>query len=246
MSDTKPTDPQSNLLPPERTPPSGPVPPAEAQADAAGEAAGDTLVFPSIVGLELGFNAAEDRVVMLARTHQSEIRVILLTRRMMGQLLGHYADLMRRTSPAVARAPSAHQNEVLQMEQVSALMSAAPQQPISTPVSGPGSAPGSAPGSGQAATVADAPRSFHLVTEIRMQVNDSHLSLGFIGPQQSFTATSEAPTAPIAAATMDRAEAHRFLAMLNDKAVEAGWGLEGICPWLTSAGLAPSAQLQVN
>jgi hypothetical protein len=85
MSDTKPTDPQSNLLPPERTPPSGPVPPAEAQADAAGEAAGDTLVFPSIVGLELGFNAAEDRVVMLARTHQSEIRVILLTRRMMAQ-----------------------------------------------------------------------------------------------------------------------------------------------------------------
>lgn len=195
----------------------------------------DTVTFPSIVGLEMGFNPTEDRVVMSARTHAAGVRVILLTRRMMGQLLGHYAELMKRTSPAVARAPSAQQNEVLQMEHVSALMAGASAPPSPAP----------APAAGEAA-VEPPPQSAHLVTEIRMQVNDAHLMIGFIGPARFTPGADETLIAPIAAATMDRAEAHRFLALLNDKAKEGGWGLEGLCPWLTSDGLAPSAQLQVN
>lgn len=194
----------------------------------------DTVTFPSIIGLEMGFNPTEDRVVMLGRTHSAGVRVILLTRRMMGQLLSHYAELMKRTSPAVARAPSAHQNEVLQMEHVSALMSGA-AAPAAAPEAAEGEAPPEPP-----------EQSAHLVTEIRMQVNDAHLMIGFIGPARFTPGVDETLIAPIAAATMDRAEAHRFLALLNDKAKEGGWGLEGLCPWLTSDGLAPSAQLQVN
>ena len=195
----------------------------------------ETVTFPSIIGLEMGFNPTEDRVVMLGRTHSAGVRVILLTRRMMGQLLSHYAELMKRTSPAVARAPSAHQNEVLQMEHVSALMSGASAAPAPTPV----------PVEGEA-SVEPPQQTAHLVTEIRMQVNDAHLIIGFIGPARFTPGADETLIAPIAAATMDRAEAHRFLALLNDKAKEGGWGLEGLCPWLTSDGLAPSAQLQVN
>lgn len=194
----------------------------------------DTVTFPSIIGLEMGFNPTEDRVVMLGRTHSAGVRVILLTRRMMGQLLSHYAELMKRTSPAVARAPSAQQNEVLQMEHVSALMSGA-AAPAAAPEAAEGEAPPEPP-----------EQSAHLVTEIRMQVNDAHLMIGFIGPARFTPGVDETLIAPIAAATMDRAEAHRFLALLNDKAKEGGWGLEGLCPWLTSDGLAPSAQLQVN
>lgn len=200
----------------------------------ASQSSEDTVTFPSIIGLEMGFNPTEDRVVMLGRTHSAGVRVILLTRRMMGQLLSHYAGLMKRTSPAVARAPSAHQNEVLQMEHVSALMSGA-AAPAAAPEAAEGVAPPEPP-----------EQSAHLVTEIRMQVNDAHLMIGFIGPARFTPGVDETLIAPIAAATMDRAEAHRFLALLNDKAKEGGWGLEGLCPWLTSDGLAPSAQLQVN
>ncbi|MFY7959588.1 MAG: hypothetical protein ACOVVK_05860, partial [Elsteraceae bacterium] len=198
----------------------------------------ETVTFPSVVGLEMGFNPTEDRVVMLARTHSAGIKVILLTRRMMGQLLSHYAEVMKRTSPAVARAASAHQNEVLQMEHVSALLAgAAAPTPTAKPLTGEGE--------GDAASDQPA-QTAHLVTEVRMQVNDSHLTIGFIGPSRFTPGVDETLIAPIAAATMDRVEAHRFLALLNDKAKEGGWGLEGLCPWLTSDGLAPSAQLQVN
>lgn len=200
------------------------------------QSAAENLVFPSIIGLDMGVNPQEDRVVMIARTHAQGSRVILLTRRMMIQLLGHYSDLMKRTSPAVARAPSAQQLEVLQMEHVGALIAGGSQ---ATP----------APASDAAATPQEAPRpaeSVHLVTEIRLQVSDTHLILGFMGQSRHAIGVDETRIDPVAAATMDRAEAHRFLAMLNDKAREAGWGLEGLCPWLTSDGLAASAQLQVN
>lgn len=195
----------------------------------------ETVTFPSIIGLEMGVNPTEDRVVMLARTHAAGVKVILLTRRMMGQLLSHYAELMKRTSPAVARAASAHQNEVLQMEHVSALLAVA-----SAP------APAAAEASEGEAAVEQPKQTAHLVTEVRMQVNDAHLMIGFIGPARFTPGADETLIAPIAAATMDRAEAHRFLALLNDKAKEGGWGLEGLCPWLTSDGLAPSADRQVN
>ncbi len=199
--------------------------------------AAETLTFSSIVALDMGFNPPEDRVVMIARTHDGGRRIILLTRRIMMQLLSYYADLMKRTSPAAARAPSQHQNEVLQMEHVSALASA----PAPTP-SSPDAAGHSDGGSAPEQVV----ETVHLVTEIRMQVSDTQLMIGFIGPRRHAADADEATIAPIAAATMDRAEAHRFLAMLNDKAREAVWGLDGLCPWLTSDGLAPSAQLQVN
>jgi len=193
-----------------------------------------TITFPSIIGLEMGFNPTEDRVVMLARTHSSGVRIILLTRRIMGQLLSHYAELIKRTSPAVARAPSAQQNEVLQMEHVSALMAG-------------GSAAAAQPPAEEGDPASEPPKqSAHLVTEVRMQVNEAHLMIGFIGPARSTPGVDEMLIEPIAAATMDRAEAHRFLALLNDKAKEGGWGLDSLCPWLTSDGLAPSAQIQVN
>lgn len=196
-------------------------------------AAPETLTFPSIVALDMGINQPEDRVVMIARTQAAGRKIILLTRRMMGQLLGNYAELMKRTSPAVARAPSAHQNEVLQMEHVSALITAAPPAPT------PDSAAADEPSDQQAETV-------HLITEIRLQVTDSHLMIGFIGQRRHAPGIDENANDAVAAATMDRTEAHRFLAMLNDKAREAMWGLDGLCPWLTSEGLAPSAQAQVN
>ncbi len=197
----------------------------------------DTLTFPSVIGLEMGFNPTEDRVVMIARTHSAGVKVILLTRRIMGQLLGHYAELMKRTSPAVARAPSQHQDEVLHMEHVSALMSN----------TGAPAAPGPQPPAPQPDAGGDpVQQSVHLATEIRMQMNDAHLMLGFIGPARFPPATDETLIAPIAAATMDRSEAHRFLALLNDKAKEGGWGLEGLCPWLTADGLTPPDKLQMN
>lgn len=199
-------------------------------------AAPETLTFPSIVALDMGINQPEDRVVMIARTQAAGRKIILLTRRMMGQLLGNYAELMKRTSPAVARAPSAHQNEVLQMEHVSALIT--PATPAPAPVSADSEAGTELPD--------QQPETVHLITEIRLQVTDSHLMIGFIGQRRHAPGIDENANDPVAAATMDRTEAHRFLAMLNDKAREAMWGLDGLCPWLTSEGLAPSAQVQVN
>jgi len=194
----------------------------------------DAVTFPSIVALDMGFNPQEDRVVMIARTHNDGRRIVLLTRRMMTQLLGHYAELMKRTSPAVARAPSAHLDEVLQMEHVSALSKISPPSPAQD-----------AAKSGEKPETLS-PETVHLVSEIRMQVSDSQLMIGFMGQRRHAPDVDEAAVAPVAAATMDRTEAHRLLALLNDKAREAGWGLDGICPWLSSDGLAASAQIQVN
>jgi len=196
----------------------------------------ETLRFPSVIALDMGFNAQEDRVIMIARTIAGGRRVIFVTRRMMAQLLGHSAELMTRPSPAAARAPSAQRNEVLQMEHVGAL---------TTPPASPPPAAASNPEAGLPAS--DQPlESAHLVTEIRMQVTESQLMIGFMGQRRNAAGADEQLIDTIAAATMDRAEAHRFLAMLNDRARDAEWGLEGLCPWLSGEGLAPTAQLQVN
>jgi hypothetical protein len=191
-----------------------------------------SITFPSATKLDLGINETEDRLVMMAHTQAHGLRGLLLTRRMLAILMDHYGKLIKQTSPA-SKAFHGHQDEILQMEHIGALSTSAPQ---------------SIPNAEQQQLVSVTPslETIHLVTEVTMQMNDNHLIIGFSGQQRHAPGIDQTPVAPVTAINLDRTNAHKFLAMLNDKAKEAGWGLDGRYPWLNSVDLTVPEQRPVN
>ncbi|MEO9901155.1 hypothetical protein [Nisaea sp.] len=192
-----------------------------------------SITFPSALKLDLGINPTEDRLVMVAHTAANGVRAMLLTRRMLVVLMDHYGNILKQTSPA-AKAQLKHQNEILQMEHIGALFS---DKTAST----------SAPIEQQSpASNALHPETIHLVTEVTMQMNDDHLLIGFSGQRQNTANGNEAEVTPVAAVNLDRTNAHKVLALLNDKAREAGWGLDNLYPWLNNSQLVTSEQKPAN
>ena len=192
-----------------------------------------SITFPSALKLDLGLNLKEDRLVMIAHTAASGARAMLLTRRMLVVLMDHYGNILKQTSPA-AKAQLQHQNEILQMEHISALFADSEKS-------------ASAPGEQQPpASIELHPESVHLVTEVTMQMKDDHIIIGFSGQRQNTATSNEADVTPVAAVNLDRITAHKVLALFNDKAREAGWGLDTLYPWLDNSELVTSEQRPAN
>tara|TARA_E500000318_G_scaffold88124_1_gene85248 strand:+ start:10054 stop:10650 length:597 start_codon:yes stop_codon:yes gene_type:complete len=192
-----------------------------------------SVTFPSASKLDLGINLTEDRLVMVAHTAANGVRAMLLTRRMLVVLMDHYGKLLKQTSPA-AKAQQKHQDEILQMEHIGALFSN-------------NTAGASAPTEQQQpASIAFSLEATYLVTEVTLQMNENHLVIGFSGQQQQAPDGDEAAVTPVAAFNLDRTNAHKVLALLNDKAREAGWGLDTLYPWLNNSELVASEQRPVN
>jgi hypothetical protein len=77
--------------------------------------------YPIANQLDVGTNAVEDRVVLIASTKGHGRRAVLLTRRLMKSLLSKYAQVLEQTSETASQAAAGHKNEILQMEYVAAL-----------------------------------------------------------------------------------------------------------------------------
>ncbi|WP_193171944.1 hypothetical protein [Nisaea nitritireducens] len=192
-----------------------------------------SVTFPSASKLDLGINLTEDRLVMVAHTAADGVRAMLLTRRMLVVLMDHYGNLLKQTSPA-AKAQQEHQDEILQMEHIGALFSN-------------NTASESAPtGQQQPAPIAFSLEAAYLVTEVTLQMNENHLVIGFSGLRLHASSGDDATVTPVAAFNLDRTNAHKVLALLNDKAREAGWGLDTLYPWLNNSELVASEQRPVN
>jgi hypothetical protein len=192
-----------------------------------------SITFPSASKLDLGINLTEDRLVMVAHTAANGVRAMLLTRRMLVVLMDHYGKLLKQTSPA-AKAQQKHQDEILQMEHIGALSSN-------------NTASASAPTEQQQpASIAFSLDAAYLVTEVTLQMNENHLVIGFSGQRQQVSSGDEATVTPVAAFNLDRTNAHKVLALLNDKAREAGWGLDNLYPWLNNSQLVVSEQRPAN
>jgi len=190
-----------------------------------------SITFPSASKLDLGINLTEDRLVMVAHTAANGVRAMLLTRRMLVVLMDHYGNLLKQTSPA-AKAQQKHQDEILQMEHIGALFS--------------NSTASASDEQQQPASIAFSLETAHLVTEVTIQMNENHLVIGFSGQRQQASSGDEPPVTPVAAIHLDRTSAHKFLALLNDKAREAGWGLDNLYPWLNNSKLVASEQRPAN
>lgn len=192
-----------------------------------------SVTFPSASKLDLGINLTEDRLVMVAHTTENGVRAMLLTRRMLVVLMDHYGNLLKQTSPA-AKAQQELQDEILQMEHIGALSSdSAPSASAPTEQQQP-------------ASITFSQETAYLVTEVTIQMNDNHLVIGFSGRRQQASSGNEVSVTPVAAFHLDRINAHKFLALLNDKAREAGWGLDNLYPWLNNSELVASEQRPVN
>ena len=177
--------------------------------------------FPRARGLGAGFSVIDDRLVLLARTVKDDVRTVMLTRRILRALLDNYVRILRDTSPAAARAPAPHREEVLHMEHLGALNESLPGA-------------NDADGSDEASkAVIENP---FLVVDVILQPKDELFLLGFLGvPLSAGGAWEPTSPQPIIAVSLTRGDAHRFLSLLIRKSKEAGWDLADRYGWLASA-----------
>lgn len=78
----------------------------------------------------------------------------------------------------------------------------------------------------------DDPPTAFLVTEIKFQVAEDHIVIGFLGRVRHADGRDGLEDMPVWAMRLDRPNLHRVLALLRDKAREAKWGLEPDAAWM--------------
>jgi hypothetical protein len=175
--------------------------------------------YPVANQLDVGTNAVEDRVVLIASTKGHGRRAVLLTRRTMKALLAKYASVLEQTSETASQAAARHKAEVLQMEHVAAL-SQIDQE--STQADGDGA---------HSTPRANAPDAVYLATGVHFQPREGNILLAFDGVHRDVSAPNGTLPEPAMGFVMDRTTAHKVLAMLQDKAEEAGWDLPKPSGW---------------
>ena len=175
--------------------------------------------YPIANQLDVGTNAVEDRVVLIASTKGHGRRGVLLTRRLMKRLLSSYAQVLEKTSETASQAAASHRNEVLQMEFIAAL-SQIDQE------GGDGDGEGD-----HSQQQASAPEAVYLATGVHFQPREGNILLAFDGIHRDASEPNGAQPEPALGFVMDRTSAHKVLAMLQDKAEEAGWSLPKPSGW---------------
>lgn len=182
--------------------------------------------FPVTRKIDIGVDVVEDRLVLVAHTHPG-LRVALLTRRVLRNLLAHMAQVLENTG-AGARSAGEYRDEVLQMEHLGAMTAVQAQEAPPPP-------PGGEAGAAAARPVGAPAAATFLTVEVKVKTNPTHLLIGFLGLPRGEagggTTTAAAPV-PVCAMMLDRADVHRVLALLHDKAALAGWDLAPRKEWM--------------
>lgn len=184
--------------------------------------------FPVTRKIDIGVDVVEDRLVLVAHTHPG-LRVALLTRRVLRRLLAHMAQVLENTG-AAARSAGEYRDEVLQMEHHGAVTAVQAQEPAAPP------AGDEAPGAAAIRPLVVPGAASFLTVEVKVKTNPTHLLIGFLGLPRGDSggggpATAAAPV-PVCAMMLDRADVHRVLALLHDKAALAGWDLAPRKEWM--------------
>jgi hypothetical protein len=174
--------------------------------------------YPIVNQLDVGINAVEDRVAMIVSTKGHGQRAVFLTRRLLKQLLKKYADVLEQTSTTASQAAAGHKDEILQMEHISALS----QIDQETAEKGDG---------GSKSQKVEAPDEAYLATNVHFRVQKGQIVLAFDGVQRGPAGADATQKHALCAFRLDRVTAHRVLAMLQDKANEAGWDLPKPSGW---------------
>lgn len=178
--------------------------------------------YPIANQLDVGTNALEDRVVLIASTKAHGRRALLLTRRLMKSLLAKYAQVLEQTSETASHAAASHRNEVLQMEYIAAL-SQIDQE------SGPDGADDQDGDHSQRKR--RAPDAVYLATGVHFEPRDGNILLAFDGVRRDEQEPNGTTKEPALGFVMDRTTAHKVLAMLKEKGDEAGWDLPKPSGW---------------
>ena len=175
--------------------------------------------YPIANQLDVGINAVEDRVVLIASTKGHGRRGVLLTRRLTKSLLSKYAQVLEQTSETASQAAASHRNEVLQMEYIAAL----------SQIDQEGRQSGGEGDDSQQQT--SAPEAVYLATSVHFQPRDGNILLAFDGVHRDASDPHGNTKEPALGFVMDRTTAHKVLAMLQEKAEEAGWDMPKPSGW---------------
>ena len=183
-----------------------------------------TQDYPIANQLDVGTNALEDRVVLIANTKAHGRRAVLLTRRLMKNLLSKYAKVLEQTSETASQAAASHRNEVLQMEYIAALSQ------IDQECSDHGGE-GDDQGQDHDQQRTERPEAVYLATAVHFEPREGNILLAFDGVHRDVATPHGTTKEPALGFVMDRTTAHKVLAMLQDKAEEAGWDLPKPSGW---------------
>ena len=180
--------------------------------------------YPIANQLDVGTNAVEDRVVLIASTKGHGRRAVLLTRRLMKSLLSKYAEVLEQSSQTASQAPASHKAAILQMEYIAALSQIGQEGTQS----GGGE---DSEGDDQSTQTKRTPDAIYLATAVHFEPREGNILLAFDGIRRDVRQPNGTEPDAALGFVMDRTTAHKVLAMLQDKAKEAGWDLPKPSGW---------------
>jgi hypothetical protein len=155
--------------------------------------------------LSFGYSAAEDRIVGMFRQGSAGASV-LLTRRLVRQLIAQLARFLDQASPVARRAPAAMRAEVVQIEHHSAVAQLARS---------------SDPAAAKEIRAADVRGPALLVTQVNLAPRGSGFLLQF--------GDAEGRAVKL---RLQSADLHRLVGALRQQAQTAQWDLADAVPWL--------------
>lgn len=176
-----------------------------------------TLTYPKAGKLTVGYDQKEDRLALTFHLQDGGFRKAFISRRILAGLLGHMGQKLSASHPMAGH--TAQRDEVLQMEHVASVSAQNLDATASDPT--------------QETQQTQTPPTefsecFH-VTDVRLELQQDILVVGFSG---ELPGDHHATPQPIAALGLGRAEAHRVLRLLRDKADFADWNLEMPALWM--------------
>lgn len=174
--------------------------------------------YPLADRVHLTFDRTHDRIVVALDTRGGKRVAAWLTRRVLRRLLDAYTTRLRRTSAAVAHAPAAQRDEVLQMEHASAVAARRDEPAFSAPDSVGGH------------EALSGPPQF-VVTRVHLGNRGRRFVVAFDGVEDATLEHGYGEPSAIGAVLLDRARAHQFLEILRAKGREAEWDLPQPPEW---------------
>lgn len=182
--------------------------------DNAAPAAGTTAKAAVAATVSFGYSVAEDRIVGLC-TQGETSATVLLTRRLVRQIIARLAQLLDQSSPIAGRAPAAMRAEVVQFEHQSAVAQLASSVgPVAAQA--PSGAASQSPGL--------------LVARVDLTPQ----------PQGFLLVLSDA-TGRNVTLRLQWQDLHRLVGALHQQARNAQWDLAQAVPWLTPQAATSAA-----
>ncbi|WP_028572296.1 hypothetical protein [Desulfonatronum lacustre] len=191
-----------------------------------------TLTYPKAGQLSVGYDPKEDRLFLIFHIQDGGFRKAFVSRRILGALLGHMSEQLASSHPMAGY--TAQRDEMLQMEHVASVSvqnveAKQPKQPAHPKQPQQALKPQKSQQLQQGEQLpTEFPGAFY-VTSVQVEMQQDMLVVGFSG---EWLKAENQKSEPIAALGLARAEAHRVLRLLRDKADSAGWNLEWPALWM--------------